>query len=57
MGATTLEGQNGGYTRKIRNTTFVIVQKQAEKAKGTLEDKLKRMIQDEMQSLHEEKRS
>ena len=42
-----MDEQNGTYTRKIGKTTFVIGLKQAEKAKGTLEDKLKRMIQKE----------
>ena len=40
-----MEEQNGAYTRKIGKTTFIIGLKPAEKAKGTLEDKLKRMIQ------------
>ena len=42
-----MEEQNGAYTRKIGKTTFVIGLKSAEKAKGTLEDKLKLMIQKE----------
>ncbi len=42
-----MEEQNGAYTRKIGKTTFVIGLKPAENAKGTLEDKLKRLIQKE----------
>ena len=42
-----MEEQIGAYTRKIGKTTFIISLKPAEKAKSTLEDKLKRMIQKE----------
>ena len=35
------------HSRKIGKTTYIIGLKPAEKAKGTLEDKLKRMIQKE----------
>ena len=39
-----MEEQNGAYTRKIGKTTFVIGLKSAEKAKGTLNGKLERML-------------
>ncbi len=35
------------HSRKIGKTTYIIGLKPAEKAKGTLEEKLKRMIQKE----------
>ncbi len=40
-----MEEQIGVYTRKIGKKTFIIGLKPSEKAKGTLEEKLKRMIQ------------
>lgn len=39
-----MKEQTGAYTRIIGKTTFVIGIKKAEKEKGTLEDKLKRML-------------
>lgn len=40
-----MEKQAGAYTRKVGKTTFAIGLKLAENAKGTLEEKLNRMIQ------------
>ena len=42
-----MKEQTGVYTRQIGKTTYVIGPKPAEKSKGTLENKLKRMIQKE----------
>lgn len=40
-----MEEQTGAHIRKIGKTTFSIWVKPDENAKGSLEDKLKRMIQ------------
>lgn len=42
-----MEEQTGAHIRKIGKTAFAIGLKPAANAKGTLEDKLKRMIQKE----------